>query len=244
MSTANRCLAIDASTFRSHFNRRPFLFRHNLSRHPLFELPRLVELAKELHERHVEFNAGEIPVSLPDWHETPYTGLSAEATIRNAASVCSWMVLKRAEHSRDYARLLDACLDEIEPLAESIEAGICEREAAVFVSSPASMTPYHMDHEINFLLQLRGSKTVSVFSAADRTVLPEEELEKYFSGPAIHRNLNFLESYQERATVFELKEGYGLHIPTTDPHWVRNGDQVSVSFSASFKTDASLRRGN
>jgi hypothetical protein len=53
----------------------------------------------------------------------------------------------------------------------------------------------------------------------------------------------FHERYQKRATVFELKAGYGLHIPTTDPHWIKNGDAVSVSFSAAFKTRASLHRG-
>jgi hypothetical protein len=53
----------------------------------------------------------------------------------------------------------------------------------------------------------------------------------------------FVDRYQKRASVFELKPGYGLHIPTTHPHWIRSGDAVSVSFSVSFKTRASLQRG-
>jgi Cupin-like domain len=244
MDTPGTCLEIDADTFRSQFNRRPFLFSHRLARHPLFELPRLVRLAKTLNGSHVEYNAGRVPVSLPNWQDTPHTGLTAVETIHNAAEICSWMVLKRAEHCPDFKRLLDACLDEIAPLSEPIEPGMSEREAAVFVSSPGSVTPYHMDHEINFLLQLRGTKTVSVFNADDSAVLSEEELEDYFSGPAIHRNMRFAEQYQERATVFELHEGQGLHIPTTAPHWVKNGDTVSISFSACFKTRASLERGN
>jgi hypothetical protein len=244
MDTPSTCLEIDAETFRSHFNRRPFLFRHNLSGQALFQLPRLTELAKTLDGSFVEFNAGRIPVSLPNWQDTPYTGLSAEDTIRKADEVCSWMVLKRAEHVPDFARVLDACLDEIAPLSEPIEPGMCEREAAVFVSSPSSVTPYHMDHEINFLLQLRGSKTISVFRADDPAVLSERELEEYFAGPALHRNLRFADEYQQRATVFELQQGFGLHIPTTAPHWVKNGAGVSVSLSAAFKTRASLQRGN
>jgi hypothetical protein len=244
MDTPSTCLEIDAETFRSHFNRRPFLFRHNLSGHPLFQLPRLTELAKTQDDRFVEFNAGQIPVSLPNWQDTPYTGLSAEDTVRNAHEICSWMVLKRAEHFPDFARVLDACLDEIAPLSAPIEPGMYEREAAVFVSSPSSVTPYHMDHEVNFLLQLRGSKTISVFRADDRAVLSERELEEYFAGPALHRNMRFADEYQQRATVFELQQGFGLHIPTTAPHWVKNGAGVSVSLSASFKTRASLQRGN
>ncbi len=236
-------LDIDTEIFRSHFNRKPFLFRHRVSNHPLFELTRLAQLAKSLPPSIVEYNAGSVPVSLPDWKQTPYTGLSAEETVRRIEECGSWMVLKRAEADPECFALLNDCLDEIEPLSEKIDPGMCEREGAIFVTSPGSITPYHMDHEINFLLQIRGSKTVSVFSASDREVLSELELEKHFSGPAIHRNMVFHQRYQERATVFELKAGYGLHIPTTDPHWIKNGDQISISFSAGFKTRASLHRG-
>ena len=240
---SERLLEVDEEIFRTHFNRKPFLFRHHLSDHPLFKLTRLAQLASTLPPSIVEYNAGRIPVSLPDWENTPYTGLSAEETVRRIEECGSWLVLKRAEAAPDCLNALNEILDEIEPLSEELERGMCEREGAIFVTSPGSVTPYHMDHEINFLLQIRGGKTVSVFSASDREVLSELELEKHFSGPAIHRNMAFHEHYQKRATVFELKAGYGLHIPTTDPHWIRNGDAVSISFSAAFKTRASLHRG-
>lgn len=242
-AASGRVLEIDPETFRTHFNRTPFLFRHRLSDHPLFRLPRLAELARTLPPSIVEYNAGNLPVSLPDQENTPYTGLSAEETVRRIEECGSWMVLKRAEADPECLDVLNRCLDEIEPLSEPIEPGMCEREAAIFVTSPASITPYHMDKEINFLLQIRGSKTISVFSASDREVLSEVELEKHFTGPAIHRNMVFRERYQERAKVFELRAGYGIHIPTTDPHWIKNGDGVSISFSNGFKTRASLRRG-
>ena len=32
------------------------------------------------------------------------------------------------------------------------------REAFIFISSPNTVTPYHMDPEYNFLLQIRGTK--------------------------------------------------------------------------------------
>src|SRR5437764_12681171 len=176
MDTPRSCLKIDADTFRSHFNLRPFLFSHNLSRHPLFQLPRLVKLAEVLRRSDVDYTAGGSPVSRPNRQDAPHPGLTAEETIHNTAEICSWMELKRAEQCPDFKRLLDACLDEIAPLSEPIEPGMCEREAAVFVSSPGSVTPYHMDHEINFLLQLRGAQTVSVFNADDAAVLPTEDM--------------------------------------------------------------------
>jgi hypothetical protein len=238
-----RLLDIDPETFRTHFNRKPFVFRHGVSDHSLFELSRLAEMARTLPPSIVEYNAGKIPVSLPDWENTPYTGLSAEETVRRIEECGSWLVLKRAEYDPQCLDFLNACLDEIEPMSDPIEPGMCEREAAIFVTSPSSITPYHIDHEINFLLQIRGAKTIYVFSSSDRQVLSEQDLEKHFSGAAIHRNVAFSERYNERAQVFELREGYGIHIPTTDPHWVKNSDAVSISFSCGFKTRASVRRG-
>jgi hypothetical protein len=42
-----------------------------VSDHPLFKLTRLAELARTLPPSIVEYNAGKIPVSLPDWENTP-----------------------------------------------------------------------------------------------------------------------------------------------------------------------------
>src|SRR5262249_33173022 len=112
------------------------------------------------------------------------------------------------------------------------------REAFVFLSSPGSVTPYHIDPEWNFLLQVRGSKLMNVFPAE---LLTEPELERFYSGA--HRNLVFRDEYQKRATVFELHPGEGAHVPVTAPHWVKNGPEVSVSFSITFQTRASERRG-
>jgi hypothetical protein len=40
-----------------------------------------------------------------------------------------------------------------------------------------------------------------------------------------------------------LRPGLGLHFPVTAPHWVRNGVEPSVSFSITFRTTVSERRG-
>src|SRR5947207_14076535 len=89
MDTPRTCLKIDADTFRSHFNLRPFLFSHNLSRHPLCQLPRLVKLAKTLDRSYVDYNAARLPASLPNCQDAPHTGLTAEETIPNTAESCS-----------------------------------------------------------------------------------------------------------------------------------------------------------
>ena len=240
--SAGRFVDVDAQTLRSHFDRKPFLFPHCISAHPVFSLPRLVALARSLRAEFVEYNSGTIPISLPDWLDTPYSGLSVEDSLRQLAEVCSWISLKRAEADSDYKEVLDRCLDEIEAVVADAAPGLCERAACIFVSSPESITPYHMDHEINFLLQIRGTKTVFVFDGEDRGVVPHRQLEDYFAGDQLHRNLPFGPELQKHAIGFELKEGYGLHIPSTFPHWVQNGSEISISISVSLSSAASLRR--
>jgi hypothetical protein len=70
-------LLIDAAEFAANFNRNPFSIRHNLASDPLFALPRLIDLARRLPATAVEYNSGDLPVSV-DPRTTPRTGLSVE----------------------------------------------------------------------------------------------------------------------------------------------------------------------
>jgi hypothetical protein len=215
---------------RENLNVRPFTIAHNLTHEPLFQLPRLIELARALPESDVEYNAGDLPVEL-DPSKTPRNGLSIAETLHRIETCRSWMALKWVERDPSYGALLRECLDQIDM------PGMKRREGFVFVTSPASVTPFHFDQEYNFLLQIRGTKTVHVFPPS---IITEEEVEERFA--LSHRNLRYREHFDAAATVFELKPGDGLHIPIAAPHWVKNGDNVSVSFSITFQTPASEKR--
>lgn len=221
--------------FRAKFGRAPFIVQHRLAAHALFALPRLVELARSLPASKVEWNSGQVPVSL-DPSETPRNGLSPEETIRRIEECSSWLVLKNVEHDPEYARLLERCLGEVQNAGPDLAAGMHGFESFVFVSSPNAVTPYHMDPEENFLLQIRGRKILRVF---ERSVLSAVELERFHTGA--HRNLVYRDEYASRARAFTLMPGTGVHVPVTAPHWVQNGPEVSVSFSITFRTRASAR---
>ena len=92
------------------------------------------------------------------------------------------MQIRRADYEPDYRALIHRCLDELAADINALEPGMNGREGSVIISSPSAVTPFHLDHEHNFLLQIRGRKTVSVFPREDRELLPEEHLEGYFSG--------------------------------------------------------------
>jgi ribosomal protein L16 Arg81 hydroxylase len=233
------CLQIDPATFRANFCDRPFQIRHKLAQHELFSLPRLIELAQRLPADRVEYNAGNIPIS-QDPAKTPQNGLSMAETIRRIEECQSWLALKNVEQDPAYQTLLNACLDEIAPFSEAVVPGMFKREAYIFITSPGSVTPYHVDNEYNFLLQMRGQKQISLFDRMDRSIISEVELETFYTGG--HRNQVFKDEYQAKAQVFQLQPGDGLHFPITAPHWVKNGPEVSVSFSITFRTPASEQR--
>ncbi len=230
----NRILEIDDFAA-GNFDRKPFSIRHHLADHPLFALERLLELSRTLPGDRAEFHAGDVPVyTSPE--RTPSTGLSLEETIRRIESCGAWVVLKNVEHDPAYRALLERCLDEVAEVYHSALRGASDRVGFIFISSARSVTPCHLDPEHNFLLQIRGSKTIHV---GDRSLLAERELERYFTGG--HRNVVLPEELGSRAPTFRLSPGDGVHVPFTAPHWVVNGDDVSVSFSITFQTPGSRR---
>jgi len=239
LPAAGRLLDIDEGAFRAGFDRHPFLIRHRLCAHPLFALPRLLELARVLPEADIEYNAGDLPVSVAP-ELTPRTGLSVEETIRRIAECRSWMVLKRVEREPAYRALLAQCLAEVEEFSEPLRPGMHFAQGFIFLSSPGSITPYHMDPEHNFLLQIRGTKRVHQWDPRDRTVVSERDLERFYGGA--HRNMVLGEAQRSAATIVDLKPGFGLHFPVTAPHFVQNGPEVSLSFSITFRTPDLERR--
>jgi oxalate decarboxylase/phosphoglucose isomerase-like protein (cupin superfamily) len=234
-----KLLDIDRPAFEARFGKAAFLLQHRLAGDALFSLERLVALSRTLPADKVEYNAGDLPVSV-DPASTPRNGLSAEETIRRIRECRSWLVLKNVERDPAYRALLERCLAEVNALRGTPAPSMSEKHGFIFVSSPGAVTPYHMDPEENFLLQIRGRKTMHVFDPADRAVLSEQEIERFFSGA--HRNLAFRDEYQPRAQAFALRPGLAVHVPMTAPHWVQNGPEVSVSFSITFQTAASMRR--
>src|SRR5207248_11506053 len=77
-------IELDRDVFAAYFDKKPFHIRHSLGEHPLFALPRLMELARALPDAYVEYNAGILPVGVrPD--ETPRNGPSLAETVRRIA---------------------------------------------------------------------------------------------------------------------------------------------------------------
>jgi hypothetical protein len=236
-------LAGSAGLFRENFNRASFEFGHNLTGHPLFRLDRLMELARVTQQTRpgdLYYDAGQEVGINQRWAEIPKPQFSAADAIQRIEHCGAWIVLKRADKDPEYKVVLDRCMQELEDLTGlSIDKVMKIKEVIMFVTSPKRVTTYHIDRECSLLLQIQGDKQISIFDRNDRTVLPEQDIEKFWSVDANAPRYN--PSLQERATVYHLKPGTAVHIPVNFPHWLQNGDNISVSLNLNFQYRDSMR---
>lgn len=234
-------LVLDRDAFLPRFNVRSCWVHHRLVGHPLLEIPRLLELALWLPPKYVRINSGNVPVNAtPD--QIPGTGRSIEESFTHLEGSDTRIMLKKIELHPEYRDLLHSCLGEIEALGHPATRGIWAREGYVFISAANMVTPYHMDPEINFLLQVRGRKSFHVLPGDDRSILSEEDIELFYTG--LHHSLTFKEEARDRAAVFDMGPGDGVHIPVNHPHWVTTSNEITISFALTLQTAATWRRGS
>lgn len=230
--------ALDA--FARAYPDRPTALRHQLGEHPLLTREALGRLAERMPDSSVEYNRGDLPLGLRP-EDTPANGLSLRETIATIADNGSWAVLKNVERDAEYAALLNEALAPLQPLVHAATGPMLHREAFIFITSPGSITPFHMDPEHNILLQIEGDKTMTVFPAADTALVPPEKSESFARGG--HRNLLWDESFATKGRAVHLAPGDAILVPVKAPHFVRNGEKVSVSFSITWRSRRSVAEG-
>jgi Cupin-like domain len=210
------------------FPRAPFATRHSLAAHPLFALPSLIELARALPRDRVEYNAGDLDPGVRP-QDIPTLDMPADEVLRRLETCNAWMVLKRVETVPAYRALLEEALTGVARRLGHTDAAAAGANAT---------TPFHFDPEENFFVQIRGPKFFHIFDNTDRSLVPEEELEM---SPSKHRNTPYRPEFEARGQVFALKPGDGIFVPHLWPHWVRTGDEMSVSMAITWKSPRAER---
>jgi len=231
-------LQYNSDDFNANYPTRSFPYKHDLAKHPLFDLSRLIELAKSMDRDRIEYNSGDLEPG-HRYEDTPKINLSVEETIRQIRDCHAWMVIKNVEQDPEYKEFIKTCLDQVsERLPEGAEP-LEDLQGFIFVSSAHSTTPFHIDAEENFFIQVHGDKSFHVFENDDCRLVSEESME---ISPGKFRNMSYEEEFESRATVYELASGDGIFVPYMMPHWVRTGDQYSISMAITWKTPSVIRR--
>jgi DNA-binding Lrp family transcriptional regulator len=213
----------------------PFMIKHGLADNPLFEPKNLVSVAQAAMSRagDVYFDAGD--ASLTDkWGNIPIPDMPIEQVLNRIEHAKAWVILKHIEKDPRYAEVLGEFAKFVLELAGPEKAkDILNPEMIVIVSSPHRVTPFHFDAEINFLVQVRGSKEVWICDPSDRSILSEADVEDYYSGNIAAGR--YKPEFEQKAKRVVLKPGDGVHIPSHAAHWIKNGDGISVSVSLNFE---------
>lgn len=217
---------------------------HALTDHPLLQIDALVELGKRQQARKLVRTHSADATAATSFADAPQlhpNEKDAAATLGDIAQAKAWMSLLNVQADPVYRALIDEVLDEVRPIVDRKDPGMCYRAGWIFVSSPNAVTPFHMDHEHNFILQIRGTKKLYTWDPFDRVVVSERGQELFHDAHS-RELVVWNDAWRERARVFELAPGLGGYMPSTSPHMVENGPEPSVTISFTYYTDATRER--
>lgn len=243
MTATASVLTADAQAFEAQFPLKPFRINHALVGDKRLDLPAILELVKSLPRDHIEYNSGKVAVS-QDAASTPLVDLSPEEVVEKIQTAGAWMVLKRIEHNPVYKGLLEEALMSVaraQGFGSLKDAGFTDIQGFLFVSSPGATTPFHLDSEDNFFVQVHGDKQFSIYDNEDRKIASEDNIEYAITK---HRNIKYDEKYEPKAMHNFLKPGEGVFVPYLWPHWVKTFESYSISVAITWKTKSVNRRND
>jgi len=218
--------------------------RHRMADHYLLKPEQLIELSRRLEQRgrirtHTSTATADTPFNhAPEMH--PNCASAAE-TLEHIQEAKAWLSLLNVQTDSTYRQLIDEVMDGIRPFVEAKDPNMSYRGGWIFVSSPKTITPFHFDKEHNFILQIRGRKTVYVWEPDDYLVVSQRALDRFH---ARHERdlIAWKEEFRARAHRFEFGPGDGAYMPATAPHLVEVGEEPSVTMSFTYYTDSTRRR--
>jgi Cupin-like domain len=228
-------VAGDREAARQRLHAEPFMIKHELAQGSLFEAHNLVTMAQDALSRPGDAYVDAGDASITDkWGNIPIPEMSADQIISRIEHAKAWVILKHVEKDPRYAAVLNDFAGFVWDLAgPGAVKNILNPEMLVIVSSPNRITPFHFDAEINFLVQVQGTKEVWICDPADRSILSEADVEDYYAGNITAGR--YKPEFEAKAKRFVLNPGDGVHIPSHAAHWIKNGDGISVSLSLNFE---------
>jgi hypothetical protein len=225
---------------------------HNFHEHPLMQLPALAVLANELAAtKQCRFIApGSEQASVFAHHPTESAGRSVDEVFRRMDEPGSWVALYNVETNPLYRAFLAEVTAQVRALVEPQQPGMFSVGGFIFISAPPSVTPFHIDRENNFWLQIKGRKTMNVWDHTDRHVVAAGAVEQFIMYAGLE-GVRLKEGFRERSHEFDVGPGDGVYFPSTSPHmtrsdpnWVQPGNGVSISIGVVFYTEVTRRHAN
>lgn len=225
------------------------LIRHNFHEHPLLQLDQLEALAHRLLPlKQCRFITPEAKQNSKFIHhpESP-DGRDLSDVFKNISEPGSWVALYNAEKDPQYGELVREALLSVAHLVDREQPGIFSPQAFIFISAPPSVTPFHIDRENNFWLQIHGRKIMNVWDSHDRTIVPAPTVENFIVDKSLH-DVVLRDELMAARHEWDLGPSEGVYFPSTSPHstrtddsWVTPENSVCVSIGMVFYTETTRK---
>jgi hypothetical protein len=224
-------------------DREPFKFQHKLMGHPALSLENLARVIPALPKEQVMYskrllNNGD---DFEDTFRSRPEDQTIEETIENIRTSNSYIMVNSPQVDASFAPLYKQLIADVECLMRERGVGsiALTPKLYLFIASPNSVTPFHIDRYSTFLMQFRGSKQVTVSQPWDPRVVSVEDCEDYTA--YVNTRLPWSPDKDAFATPYDFRPGEALHIPFVSGHHVRNGpEDVSISMSIIFNTPQTM----
>lgn len=222
-----------------------FQFKQKLFERPELSLENIQRAIPEINKDLIYFSGQKM--SKDEDFETAITegrkALPIEKIIENLPTSNSYIMIREPESHPAFRGLHDDLVKDIARTVKARGHGVpIEPRSYIFLSSPHSITPFHFDRASNFLLQIAGSKEVTVFPPLDKRVITQPEYESHMEREV--GALKWKPDCESLGESFHCEPGDALHIPFLAGHHVKNGPEVSVTLSIFFNDTRTLRQLN
>lgn len=233
----------EPETVRSSYNQQPFLVKHHLAEHPgYFSLPALFSLCRRMPRDQVQYRVGAIPgdANFDSSYEHYRQGLTFEQVLERFEESRAYICIYNPERDPIYRPMLERLLAEIAAAIEGVDPVITWYSTYFFLSTRDSVTPYHMDREMNFLLQVLGEKQVMLWDPHDDEIMNSADKDRLLAAFESRRPV-YKPAFEPKAMRYDLRPGLGVHHPFIAPHRVHTGSDLSISLAFTFRTETSDR---
>lgn len=227
--------AVDLGRLADDYPRAACRLKHGLASHPLFTLDALAHASERLDPAMVECRRADCRNGEEFEHLEPQGG-SVAAAIRTMHQAACWVMLRGTEELPEYRALVDDILGALAPATDCSTGEALTPHAFIFLSAPGTLTPFHFDPEFNVLFQISGRKRFVVYPPKMPWLSDEANETYHASGDNM---LGWKPSFEGEGTSFMLDPGDALFVPYRAPHWVRVGDEPSISLSITWRSASS-----
>jgi len=242
MSDRYKYADLSINEYKKRYAHEPFIFRHSLKNNSLLSLQKLQNLILRMPDQNVFFSSGDVSITdnLDQAHKDHKPKVSLKDALNNLESAGAFVMVRGPEIDSEYRELFNDLLNDVKIFTRDIDPGLAGAMLYLFIGSPQSITPFHIDRYATLLFQIKGHKDVHVWKPWNKDLVSDMELERFFAreegfSPTIK------DGFLDKSIVNHLHEGEGVHIPFIAPHFVQNSNEVSISLSIIFNSRLTCR---